>query len=211
MYLLERSKNYQYYFDVSKNMRVIYRIFLAAAVFELAMFGIMVLFLSFCGFFTFKHCFFIWRKKKRRRHDDSLESILDLLYNEDYYYLESSVPYLPPPEDKTNRETPGGSVQTVEGDSSHASFASAPTQGRSVKWNGSEKIAMHKYKVMKEHVMVDIKNQYISLVNIEVEIRVVAYSHGLKLPKPCIFFVLYNLLAMSTNISFPGVPTNFKT
>ena len=121
---------------------------LAAAVFEFAMFGIMVLFLSFCGFFTFKHCFYIWRRKKRRRHDDSLESILDLLYNEDYYYLESSTPYLPPQEDDSSSEKTGGSVET-EGETSTASYASAPTQGQSVKWDGTEKISMNKYKVKK--------------------------------------------------------------
>ena len=121
---------------------------LAAAVFEFTMFGIMVLFLSFCGFFTFKHCFYIWRRKKRKRHDDSLESILDLLYNEDYYYLESSTPYLPPPDDDSSSEKTGGSVD-AEGDSSKASFASAPTQGQSVKWSGTEKISMDKYKVKK--------------------------------------------------------------
>ncbi|CAB3982469.1 tubulin alpha-3 chain-like [Paramuricea clavata] len=123
----------------------------AAAVFEFTMFGIMILFLSFCGFFTFKHCFYIWRRKKRKRHDDSLESILDLLYNEDYYYLESSTPYLPPPEDDSSSEKTGGSGD-AEGDSSKASFASTPTHGQSIKWNGTEKISMDKYKVCPQDV-----------------------------------------------------------
>jgi hypothetical protein len=110
------------------------------------MFGIMVLFLSFCGFFTFKHCFYIWRRKKRKRHDDSLESILDLLYNEDYYYLESNTPYLPPQEDDSSSEKTGGSLDT-EGETSKASLASASTRGQSVKWSGTETISMDKYKV----------------------------------------------------------------
>ena len=110
------------------------------------MFAIMVLFLSFCGFFTFKHCFYIWRRKKRKRHDDSLESILDLLYNEDYYYLESSTPYLPPPEDESSNQKTGGSGEG-EGESSKPSFVSAPSQGQSVRWDDTEKIAMDKYNV----------------------------------------------------------------
>ncbi|XP_028407895.1 uncharacterized protein LOC114530528 isoform X2 [Dendronephthya gigantea] len=119
----------------------------AAAVFEFAMFGIMVLFLSFCGFFTFKHCFYMWRRKKRKRHDDSLESILDLLYNEDYYYLESSTPYLPPTEDDSSSEKTGESVDQEADVSKAASFASAPAHGQSVKWAGTEKISLDKYKV----------------------------------------------------------------
>jgi hypothetical protein len=80
-----------------------------------------------------------------------LESILDLLYNEDYYYLESSTPYLPPPEDDSSSEKTGGSGD-AEGDSSKASFASTPTHGQSIKWNETEKISMDKYKVKIAHI-----------------------------------------------------------
>ena len=109
----------------------------------------MLLFLSFCGFFTFKHCFYLWRKKKRRRRDDSLESILDLLYNEDYYYLESSTPYLPEDEDSGN-EIGEKISETVENPGNdEPCLDSAPSQGQSVKWIGPEKISINKFKVVR--------------------------------------------------------------
>ena len=112
------------------------------------MFAIMVLFLSFCGFFTFKHCFYIWRKKKRRRRDDSLESILDLLYNEDYYYLEATTPYLPENEDSDNEHAGERSESVDNTEDDGPCLDSAPAQGRSVKWNGLEKISIDKFKVV---------------------------------------------------------------
>ena len=109
------------------------------------MFGIMVMFLSCCGFFTLKHCFYIWRRKKRRRLYDSLESILDLLYNEDYYYLESSTPYLPEDDDSSNDQVGRTSEDEDQLKDNEACLGSS--EGRSVRWQGPPKISIDKFKV----------------------------------------------------------------
>ncbi|XP_046841560.1 uncharacterized protein LOC124435643 isoform X2 [Xenia sp. Carnegie-2017] len=131
----------------------------ASGVFVLAMFGIMVLFLTFCGFFTFRHCCYVWQRKIGRRRKDSLESILNLLYNEDYYYLESSTPYLAPSESKYDRISDDEEKEDSSHQSSVPSFAYEPSQGQRIKWTGTGQIVLDKYKVCPQMVNSDISSQ----------------------------------------------------